>query len=87
VSARLSSQETVAAGSASAALLTEGHNDLGPDQKILDLRRALAADIGGGEEHRFDQRKIILFAHALHEHGSHHAAPTHHPQLQHCLAL
>src|SRR5690606_2862863 len=37
---------------------------------------ALAADIGGGEEHRLDQVEVPLFQHALHEHGTDHATPT-----------
>src|SRR5690606_13837012 len=43
---------------------------------VLADRRALATDIGSGEEHRLDQVEIPLFQHALHENGTHHAAPT-----------
>ena len=37
---------------------------------------ALAADIGGSEEHRLDQVEVPFFTHALHEHGTHHATPA-----------
>src|SRR5690606_25979354 len=43
---------------------------------VLANRRALAADIGSGEEHRLDQVEVTLFQHALHEHGTDHTAPT-----------
>src|SRR5690606_36943245 len=43
---------------------------------VLANRRALAADVGGGEEHRLDQVEVTLFQHALHEHGTDHTAPT-----------
>ncbi len=36
----------------------------------------LAPRVGGGEEHRLDQCKVVLFAHALHQHGTNHATPA-----------
>src|SRR5476649_1911154 len=43
---------------------------------ILAHCRALATDIGCGEEHRLDEIEILLFQHPLHEHGTDHTAPT-----------
>src|SRR3989338_3526813 len=45
-------------------------------RRFLANSRALAADIGGGEEHWFDQVEILFFQHTLHQHGTDHAAPT-----------
>src|SRR5476649_1749340 len=43
---------------------------------ILAHCRALATDIGCGEEHRLNKIEILLFQHPLHEHGTDHTAPT-----------
>ncbi len=40
-----------------------------------DIRR-FAAHLGGGKKYRIDQLKIALFAHTLHQHRTHHTAPT-----------
>src|SRR5215510_5315797 len=39
-------------------------------------RRPGAACLRSGEEDWIDQIEVPLFAHALHEHGTHHATPT-----------
>ena len=46
-------------------------------------RRALAAGLRGGEEHRLDLVEIALLAHALHEHRADHAAPADESDSQH----
>ncbi|MCY1426578.1 hypothetical protein D9M71_424010 [compost metagenome] len=44
--------------------------------RFLANRRAFAADVGSGEEHRLDQVEVPLFQHTLHEYGAHHPTPT-----------
>ncbi len=38
--------------------------------------RGWATGVGGGEEHRFNQVKVTLGLHALHQNGADHAAPA-----------
>ena len=51
-------------------------------ERVLDSRDGLAdvgsgcPRLGGGEENRIDQIEVPFLAHALHEHGTHHATPT-----------
>ena len=48
-------------------------------------RRAAAARLRGGEEHRLDQVEVALLAHALHEHRADHAAPADDAYLHLCI--
>lgn len=41
------------------------------------------ASLGGGEEDRLDALEVTIFQHALHEHGTDHAAPTDETDFQH----
>src|SRR5690606_39784195 len=43
---------------------------------VLAHIRAGFADLRGGEKDRLDVAEIILGAHALHQHGTHHATPA-----------
>jgi len=38
--------------------------------------RQRAAGVAGGEEHRLDEREVAFGAHAVHQHGTDHAAPA-----------
>ena len=42
------------------------------------------ADLRGGEENRLDVGEVVLGAHALEEHRSHHAPPSDDAYASHC---
>ncbi len=52
-------------------------------RNVLTNIRTLATYVGGGKKHRIDIGKIILVAHALHQHRADHATPTNQTNLLH----
>ena len=46
-----------------------------------------AARVGGGEKQRFDQTKVALGLHAVHQNGTHHAAPAYKSYQFHVITL
>ncbi len=52
-------------------------------RNVLTNIRTLATYVGGSKKHRIDIGKIILVAHALHQHRADHATPTNQTNLFH----
>ncbi len=50
-------------------------------------RRRSLSQLRGGEEDRIDNVKITLFAHARHQHGADHTAPTNKTYILHFLSV
>ena len=61
----------------SSAFLTAG--------TVLPMPGAGVARLRSGEEDWIDQIEVPLLAHALHEHGTHHATPTDDAYLHLCI--